>query len=402
MKAVKTLLVISKFPPEYSGPGVRIPRLYKWFEEKGKAYDLKIICNGVEQVKNENYSYEGWPVRRITAEYLNKLFLALKFIPKRITHSLIYQYEFIKTLLILFLSPAYRDIHLIHLAGHSGGTAATLLWARMRKIPVLMELVTELARPQQKFFFMFKAEIPQKGKVVALTEKAKQACIELGLSEDKIWARPNPINDKIFKPDFDQKYTLREKLTPFGQDKIIISNVAKMMPQKNQYLILKALCHLPDKFCAVIAGPFIQEGPLYARDKKYVEEMKGFIAEHNLQSRVCLVADFVKADEYMKLADIYAMPAWNEGFGTPMMEAMGCGVPVVANAAEGAFQEWIRQGENGYLCDIQKPEEWAQAIEKAALFTEEQCLEISSFIHKKAGQGAIYSQYEDIINTLLR
>lgn len=395
------LLVISKFPPEYSGPGVRIPRLYKWFEEKNYNLNLNVICNGIEQIKNEEYIFEGLTVRRITAEFLNKIFLKLSFLPKRLTHAIIYQYEFIKTLLILFLAKKYKNTDFLHVAGHSGGTVAALLWARLGNIPVLMELVTEHARHKQKYLFFFEVKIPDNGMIVALTQKTKKDCINLGLNEDKIWCRPNPIDQHKFYPEFDRKYELKKLLTPFKNDKKVISNVAKMMPQKNQLLIVSALQFLPSEYVAVLAGPFIKEGPLYGRDLEYMDTIKKNIKEYNLHDRVHLVPDFVEAENYMKLADVYVMPAWNEGFGTPMMEAMACGIPVVANNAETAFQEWIVGGKNGYLCDINNPEEWAQAIEEALKFSQDKCLKISSQIHKKAGQEVIYNHYESIIQTLL-
>ena len=393
------LLVISKFPPEYSGPGVRIPRLYDWFREKRSDFNLKVLCNGVERTKNETYYHDGLEVQRITA---GKFYGWLSFLPKRLSHFLIYQIEFVQCLFVLFFFDRYKNIDFLHVAGHSGGTAAALLWAERRKIPVLMELVTEYARHQQKFFFFGKASVPENGMVVALTDKAKNECIKKGLDKTRIWSRPNPIDNQKFKPEFEKKYDLRKSLTPFGKEHIVISNVAKMMPQKNQFLVLKTLVHLPENYVAVLAGPFVKEGTLYERDKKYMATMQAFIKANNLQSRVHLVADFVEADQYMKLADIYAMPAWNEGFGTPMMEAMGCGLPVVANQKEAAFQQWIKKGENGYLCDIQKSEEWAQAIEKASKIDENQCLTISADIHKKAGQEAIYNHYEAVIEGLFK
>lgn len=393
------LLVISKFPPEYSGPGVRIPRLYNWFRQKGNNFNLKILCNGIEHTQNETYYYDGMEVRRVTA---GKFYEWLSFLPKRLSHFLIYQIEFLQCLFVLNFFEKYQNIDLVHIAGHSGGTTAALLWAKKRKTPVLMELVTEYARHEQKFFFFGKASIPENGMVVALTDRAKAGCIGMGLDENKIWSRPNPIDNKKFKPEFDKKDDLRKSLTPFANEHIVISNVAKMMPQKNQALILKALVHLPENYVAVLAGPFVKEGTLYERDKKYMASMHAFIKANNLQNRVHLVADFVEADQYMKLADVYAMPAWNEGFGTPMMEAMGCGLPVVANQKEAAFQQWIKNGKNGYLCDIQKPEEWAQGIEKAAKIDQNQCLAISAEIHKKAGQEAIYNHYEAIIRGLFK
>ncbi len=62
-----------------------------------------------------------------------------------------------------------------------------------------------------------------------------------------------------------------------------------------------------------------------------------------------IVENFVKAEKYIKISDVYAMPAYNEGLGTPLLESIACGVPIVANSNEPSFKEWINNGENGYL-----------------------------------------------------
>ena len=91
----------------------------------------------------------------------------------------------------------------------------------------------------------------------------------------------------------------------------------------------------------------------------------------------------------MKAGDLYRMPAWNEGFGTPMLEVLGCGLPVIANKAEPAFREWIKPPENGALCDIKRPQEWAKAIENIALLPDTRRHDIAAHTHKNARQSAM-------------
>ena len=393
------LLVISKFPPEYSGPGVRIPRIYDWFRDQGENYNLQVLCNGIEQIKSKTYNHNGYNVRRMTAGWAHRLF---SFLPHDYKHVLIYQFEFLQTLSALLFSKAYKNIDLLHVAGHSGGTAASLVWAKLKDIPVLMELVTANAPHRQKFFVFFKTPKLKNLTVVALTKDMEEKCLNKGLEKEKIWCRPNPIDTEKFRlVSQQQKLVLRSELTEFSQDKIILSNVAKMMPQKNQLFILETLRHLSEQYVALIGGPLITEGPLYERDKEYVENIRHLIIKYKLQNRVKLVTDFVAAEQYIQASDIYLMPAWNEGFGTPMMEALACGVPVVANKEEAAFQEWVEDGQNGYLCDIRNPKNWAQKIQNLSDMSQEQKLEISQYIHEKAGQEEVYKQYQKIIDRLI-
>lgn len=65
-----------------------------------------------------------------------------------------------------------------------------------------------------------------------------------------------------------------------------------------------------------------------------------------------------KADLYC-LADVYAMPSTGEGFGFVLLEAMACGVPVIASNADGG-REAVRGGELGLVVD---PDDEAALIE---------------------------------------
>jgi glycosyltransferase involved in cell wall biosynthesis len=56
-----------------------------------------------------------------------------------------------------------------------------------------------------------------------------------------------------------------------------------------------------------------------------------------------------KADHY-RLADAFVMPGRGEGFGIVYLEALACGVPVVASEAD-ASREAVRDGELGTVVD---------------------------------------------------
>jgi len=61
------------------------------------------------------------------------------------------------------------------------------------------------------------------------------------------------------------------------------------------------------------------------------------------------VSEDEKRDHY-RLADVYVMPSSGEGFGFVFLEAMACGIPVVASKVDGG-REAVRDGQLGILVD---------------------------------------------------
>ncbi|MCM8775349.1 MAG: asparagine synthase (glutamine-hydrolyzing) [Candidatus Omnitrophica bacterium] len=70
-----------------------------------------------------------------------------------------------------------------------------------------------------------------------------------------------------------------------------------------------------------------------------------------------------KADHY-RLADVYVMPSRGEGFGIVFLEAMACGIPVIASKADGS-REAVRNGTLGILVDPEKLGEIKAGIREA-------------------------------------
>jgi glycosyltransferase involved in cell wall biosynthesis len=82
--------------------------------------------------------------------------------------------------------------------------------------------------------------------------------------------------------------------------------------------------------------------------------------------------------------------------GTPLLESISSGVPVVANADEPSFREWVIDDENGYLRPL-NPDDWAEAIIKAAEFSQDQKLSMSEKIKQSISTVAIDQQYNRLL-----
>lgn len=74
--------------------------------------------------------------------------------------------------------------------------------------------------------------------------------------------------------------------------------------------------------------------------------------------------DEVEKSDYYRLADAFALTGRGDGFGFVLLEAMACGVPVVASVLDGS-QEAVLNGELGFLVNPDEPDSLVQGLAKA-------------------------------------
>jgi glycosyltransferase involved in cell wall biosynthesis len=75
------------------------------------------------------------------------------------------------------------------------------------------------------------------------------------------------------------------------------------------------------------------------------------------------VAEEEKVDTY-RLADVFLLAGWGEGFGIVLIEAMACAVPSIASNLD-ASAEAVMDGEFGLVCNPKDPADLKRAIEEA-------------------------------------
>ncbi|HCE45627.1 MAG TPA: hypothetical protein DET40_18960 [Lentisphaeria bacterium] len=398
---MNVLLASSKYMPEYSGSGFRAHNLYRRLSAGKPDINVSVITGSETENSCGDYTHEGFKVRRIACKPfpspgtggLSAFKIAFNF------HS-----EYSATMGYLRTQPLPD---LVHVFGKNYVTATVLNYARLKGIPAIIELCNEMDTPMQYVPVLNRieasAELPGKYHFVCISERLKTTCIRCGIPEENLWSRPNPVDESLFRLVSDsEKISIRKKLTKFGENDKVISYIAKFMPRKNHKFLVEVLKYLPAEYKLFLAGPVVDSGPLADRDRAYFSEIRTLVSSLGIDDRVQMENGFIgNIQEYYQMSDIYGFPTLSEGLGTPLLESVACGLPVVANRIEGITDVWIKDGENGYVSDL-VPELFAEKIRKASAISMDDKRVQSGKILRIAGTSVIDAKYYELIKGLCR
>lgn len=396
---MKALVISSKYFPEYAGSGFRAHNTYLRLRAKYKI-EFSVLSSSVTYNKNELYDYEGTSVYRISKKPL-KTTHRNSFLG-RLAGSVNYWIEFFFT--FCFLLKNHKKFDYFHVFGNVTVTSASVTFAKIFKKPMVVEVVNLVKNPDQSesriFKVLFGKGYPKQSKIVCISKQLEENCIAHGYKKEQIWCRDNPIDEKRFFYEKEKKLKFRAKVSSFGEGDIVLVHLAKFYPLKNQIFLLDVLKELPIQYKLILAGPKIEAGPLYERDALYFDGILSKVKEYGLENRVEIIAKFIEnPEEYIKAADVFLFPSKREAFGTPVLEALACGVPCVTNDIPGVFDERITNGENGFY-NFLDSKEWANLIEKASKIPEEVMKETAAKIRSKSTTEIIDEKYFEIISEM--
>lgn len=174
--------------------------------------------------------------------------------------------------------------------------------------------------------------------ITAVSKYLADKTIQNFSSEQSIEVIPNFVDTNIYKKmDLPQ---LKKQIAPEGE-KILI-HISNFRPVKRVTDVVKifaeVLTYLPCKLLLVGDGPDRKEAEALARELNLCDHVKF------LGSQTSLV-------ELLSISDIFLLPSQSESFGLSALEAMSCGVPVVASNI-GGIPEVVNHGDNGYVAEF--------------------------------------------------
>ena len=154
------------------------------------------------------------------------------------------------------------------------------------------------------------------------------------------------------------EYRLREEFS-VKEDEIIIISVGELNKNKNHILVLKALYQLKCK------GVNNIHYFVCGRGEQDVE-LTNFAKDVGISDRFHLLGFRSDVIDLDKQADIFVLPSYKEGLSVSTIEAMACGLPILASRIRGNI-DLVDEGQGGYLFNPNDSAELVEAIQNVML-----------------------------------
>ncbi|MGK4329771.1 glycosyltransferase family 4 protein [Lonsdalea quercina] len=179
---------------------------------------------------------------------------------------------------------------------------------------------------------------PQLKAVICNAELIKQEIIEeFGLSADKIHVIYNAIDSTRFLPaEESRRRAMRTALT-LPQDACVMVYVGSGFERKGLAAAIRAVAGT-DRYLIVVG------------QDKAERQYRALAASLGCESRIRFTGMQKDPQPYYHAADGLLLPTLYDPFPNVILEAMACGLPVITTTTCGG-SEFIRAGENGFVCD---------------------------------------------------
>ncbi len=176
-----------------------------------------------------------------------------------------------------------------------------------------------------------------------------------GVDADSIRVIPNFIDTERYRRGRDPCH--RATLAPGGEK--IVMHISNFRPVKRIPDVVETFARIRKEVPARLV--MVGDGPERPHAQRRVEEL-------GLAPDVLFLGKHASVDELLACSDLFLLPSESESFGLAALEAMACGVPVIA-ARVGGLPEVVEDGRSGFLFPVGDTDAMGEA--GAALLADE-------------------------------
>ncbi|HEX7090407.1 MAG TPA: N-acetyl-alpha-D-glucosaminyl L-malate synthase BshA [Longimicrobiales bacterium] len=248
-----------------------------------------------------------------------------------------------------------RRLDVLHV--HYAVPHATSAWiAREMLRPTEIRVITTLhgtditlVGQDPSFHSITRFSILRSDGVTAVSEYLRRETVRrFDIPADSIEVIPNFVDLERYRRDLEGCH--RSQLAPEGEK--IVMHISNFRPVKRVDDVVRAFARASRRVPARLV--LVGDGPARGLAQKVAEE-------EGVAARVTFLGKQSSVAELLACADVLLLPSESEAFGLVALEAMACGVPVVATAV-GGVPELVPDGEAGFLVPLGDVAAMADAI----------------------------------------
>jgi D-inositol-3-phosphate glycosyltransferase len=192
-------------------------------------------------------------------------------------------------------------------------------------------------------------------RVICASDSERQTLTEeYGVSPGRLTVVPCGVDIEKFRPLDARAARASLGLDP---DVPVLLFIGRIEPLKGIDVLIRAASQLDGKFQLLVVGGD-------EKDAQKTHDLHVLAEEVGVEGKV-VFGDAVPHDElprYYNAASICVVPSYYESFGLVALEAMACGVPVIASRV-GGLKETVQDGRTGYLVPWRCPEPFAERLD---------------------------------------
>jgi glycosyltransferase involved in cell wall biosynthesis len=197
--------------------------------------------------------------------------------------------------------------------------------------------------------------------VIAISQDIEERLGQFKHPPARIVRIPNAVDLSKFTPVAEEeKARLRDRLG-YPAGRTIVLYVGRLSRAKGVMNLIEGWPELMRKFPS---AHLVMVGSGKGSWDDCEADILEYLRVHRLESHITMAGHSDAVNEHLQAADLFVSPSDYEGFSLTLVEALGCAIPVVSTAV-GAAPEFIRTGENGFLCEPRDRRSLSAALELA-------------------------------------
>lgn len=329
---MKILMVTHVFPPKFGGAAIQSIQLSRV---------LKTLGFEPDYFTDNDRAPSCWDMFQ---EF--RVFRARTFLTNASrTKQLVYTWR-----LFWFLAghPEYRIVHFHSFLGFET-VVFPLLRAMGRRLIVKLTLVGSddpVTLKRRKLGFLLFRGLQSADRLIAISDGLFALSLESGFPREKVSLISNGVDIRRFSPVTDEQKEGLKAALGFSAYPTIFLSMGKVEERKGYAFLLEAWARIQQE---LPSAALLIAGPDNTRTNKFYLELERSIVEDRLRN-VFFLGEVQKAEDYFRIADCFLFCSRREGFGTVLVEAMCCSVPVVATNIDGITQNLVIQPDIGRIC----------------------------------------------------